>query len=283
MNTCQKFLSTGVLALFASAAFAQAPTLGAASGFSVLGGTAVTCTDGVIIGDAGVSPGTAFTNTRCTISGTTHVDDQAARRARAAFDTAYAALAEQACQFNLDATIAADTQLEPGVYCTDAALTATNVVLTLDGKGDPNAVWIFRIGTNPTGTGALTGTGFTVTMADGGQACNVYWRVAEAVDLTDSVFKGTVLAGAAITTTRGTVAGRALARAAVTITGTTVTGCDVLSEDGVSCKPKKHHKHKKGHDRDDDDDDGDRHHDDDDDDDDDGGKKGNRGKHPFKK
>ncbi|MEK6212203.1 MAG: ice-binding family protein [Pseudomonadota bacterium] len=292
MNYCQKYLSAGLLgiaalAVGASPAWAQV-SLGRASDFSVLGAT-VTCTTSVIAGDVG-STG-AFTNTGCTITGAMPpATNAAAVGAYADFLDAYAALARQPCQFNLPATLARNAQLQPGVYCTDAALTATDVVLTLDGKGDPNAVWIFRIGTNATGTGALTGTGFTVTMAGGGQACNVFWRVAEAVTMTDSRLIGTILAGAAITMTSGTntLAGRALATAAVTMTNATVIGCDTLS-DSPSCKPKKHHRHHKhhkghgnGHDGDDDDDgkgNGNGKHDDDDDDD--GDKKGNNPT-PFK-
>src|SRR4249920_3219556 len=78
-------VAVALLAAFLSAApfhaaLAQtAPSLGAAERFSVLGGSAVTCTTSVVIGDVGVSPGSAFTNTGpCTIAGTIHLNDQAA-------------------------------------------------------------------------------------------------------------------------------------------------------------------------------------------------------------
>jgi Ice-binding-like len=78
-------------------------------------------------------------------------------------------------------------------------------------------------------TGALTGTSFSVVMDGGGQACNVTWWVAQAATLTDSHFLGSILAGAAITLTRGTFDGNAWAGASgvgdVTITGTAVVGC----------------------------------------------------------
>jgi Fe-S cluster assembly scaffold protein SufB len=94
-------------------------------------------------------------------------------------------------------------------------------VLTLDGPSD--GVWNFSIGTG--GVGALTGTGFSVVMAGGGQACNVTWWVAQATTMTDSNLVGTILAGAGITLTRGTFRGNASAKADATITGTAVTGC----------------------------------------------------------
>jgi len=52
----------------------------------------------------------------------------------------------------------------------------------------------------------------------------VYWQVADAATMTDSVFQGNILAGAAITITRGSLVGRALAKGAVTMTGTNVHG-----------------------------------------------------------
>src|SRR4051812_21798793 len=46
--------------------------------FTVLAGTAVTCTDTTVTGNVGVSPGTAITQTNCTIDGTAHAADASA-------------------------------------------------------------------------------------------------------------------------------------------------------------------------------------------------------------
>jgi hypothetical protein len=140
--------------------------------------------------------------------------------------------------------------LLPGVYCTGAALTGAGK-LTLDAQGDPDAVWVFQIGT--AATGALTGTNFTVVMANGGQACNVFWAPSAGVTMTTSALQGNILAGNAIdgsiTLTGGSLAGSALANVAVTMTDAAiVVGCGTLSpDDSPSCKPKKHHKHKHKH------------------------------------
>jgi len=196
-------------------------SLGAASSFAVLGGSAVTCTDSTVTGEVGVSPGTALTLTSCTIAGgTVHANDAAAKDAARDFLAAYAALALEPCDRTLTGTLDGVT-LAPGVYCFDAAATLAGV-LTLDGPSGGR--WVFRVGTS--GTGALTGTGFSVVMRGGGQPCNVFWRVAEAATATDSNFQGSILAGAAITLTRGTLVGRALAQAAVTMTGTKVSAGD---------------------------------------------------------
>ena len=201
------------------AALAQtAPSPATAQSFAVLGGPAVTLTNSVVTGDVGVALSTAFPNTGSTIAGNIHAGDVVAAQAYNDFLTTYNALAAKQCDVVLTGTLSGQT-LAPGVYCFNAAATLTGQ-LTLDGPSD--GIWIFKIGTS--GTGALTGTSFSVVMANGGQACNVYWQVAEAATMTDSVFQGNILAGAAITITRGSLVGRALANAAVTMTGTNVHG-----------------------------------------------------------
>ena len=196
----------------------------AASNFLVLANTAVTCTDGTIAGDVGTfvaAPTGSVTQTGCPITGQLRVGDEAATPAFNNFLSTYAARApkpEDVCT-TLTGTLAAVT-LSPGSYCFDAAATLTGL-LTLNGPSD--GVWNFSIGTG--GVGALTGTGFSVVMAGGGQACNVTWWVAQAVTMTDSHLVGTVLGGAGITLTRGTFGGNAWAKADATITGTAVTSC----------------------------------------------------------
>ena len=191
-----------------------------ASNFAVLANAGVTCTDGTIIGDVGTFSATgAITRTTCPITGTVHVGDGVATQAYNDFLNTYAVLAPQAgdvCTM-LTGTLAG-VILAPGVYCFDAAATLTGV-LTLDGPAD--GIWIFRIGTS--GTGALTGSSFSVVMAGGGQPGNVTWWVAQGVTLTDSHVIGTILGGADITLTRGTFDGNAWAKADVTITGTAVS------------------------------------------------------------
>lgn len=194
--------------------------LGAASAFALLGGPAVTCAGSVVTGDVGVAGTTAFTNTGCTIAGSIHAGDAVATLAYNDLITAYAALVATPCSGRPLTSTLSNVTLRPGVHCFDTAATLAGQV-TL--AGPANGIWIFRIGTS--GTGALTGTGFSAVLAGGGQPCNVFWLVADGATLTDSHFLGTILAGAAITLTRGTFFGQALAKAAVTVTGTTVTGC----------------------------------------------------------
>src|SRR6267142_6467993 len=191
--------------------------LGSAESFAVLAGGAVTCTNAAVTGDVGA--GTVITQTSCTISGAVHQGDAVAQQAYADFLGAYATLASRPCDQTLTGTLAG-VVLTPGVYCFDAAATLTG---TLTLKGPVNGVWLFKVGT--LGTGALTGTNFSVVMAGGGQACNVTWWTAEAATMTDSNLAGTILAGAAVTETRGTQSGSAFAKAGATVTGTAIVGC----------------------------------------------------------
>ena len=222
------------------------PSLGAASGFAALAGGpaagAVTCTTSTVTGDVGVVfPGT-FVNTGCTINGTVNTN---AAAAYADFLTAYDTLHfNTPCDQTLTGTLAGVT-LSPGVYCFTAAAVLTGT-LTLDGPAD--GVWIFKIGTG--GTGALTGTSFSVVMAGdaAGAACpNVYWWVAQDATLTTSNFQGTILAGADITVTGGTFHGDALAggagttstpTGAVTFTNSTVAACPPTGGNVVHNKTK---------------------------------------------
>ena len=224
MKYHQKYLSTFLFAIAAllggvSPAWAQVP-LGAASEFAVLGGTAVTCTAGSVVGDVGISPGitASFTNTGCTVAGgTPPATNAAAAQARYDFLSAYAVLQSASCTQMLGGTLA-DVILAPGVYCVDAV--AKTGTLTLTGPSD--GVWIFLV------NGALTGTNFSVVMAGGGQPSNVLWAPSAGATMTTSVFQGNILAGDAIggsiTLTGGTLAGRALANVAVTMTTASVIG-----------------------------------------------------------
>jgi hypothetical protein len=222
---------------------AQAPSLGAAASFAVLGGTNVTCTaPGVITGDVGVSPGAAapFTNTGCAIAGTAHVSDTAAFNARADFLNAYTVLKDNLftpCTQTISSAaftsnVPALGPLPPGVYCFPATL-------TLDGSTNPNGIWIFKV------AAALTGSGFQMVMANGGQACNVFWVVDTAATLSIStlptLFQGNLLAGDAINgsirITGGALVGGAFANVAVTITSTNVNGvCALVDQAKSGCK-----------------------------------------------
>jgi hypothetical protein len=102
--------------------------------------------------------------------------------------------------------------------------------VTLDAQGDPNAVFIFQIGST-----LITGSNTTVLLVNGAQACNVFWQVGSSATLgTGTRFVGTVMASASITaTTAATIHGRLLAQTgAVTLDTNTITTSNCASSAG---------------------------------------------------
>jgi len=204
-------------ALFAAAplraamAQATAPSLGDAQSFAVLGATTVTNTGpSVITGDLGVSPGTAVTGfpPGTVVGGTIHSNDAPAINAQSANLVAYGSLASQACNNPISTDLSGLT-LAPGVYCfSSSASLATTGTLRLDGGGNPNAVWVFQIG-----SALITGSGSSVVLINGAQNCNVFWQVGSSATIgTGSTFVGNILANTSVTLTTGAiVSGRALA------------------------------------------------------------------------
>jgi hypothetical protein len=113
-----------------------------------------------------------------------------------------------------------------GVYnssSTTFGITAGAGALVLDGQGDPSSVFIFEAPFS--GTGLTAGPGSTVSLVNGAQACNVFWRVDTASINSTANFKGTILALNSVTVANGaTIEGRLLARNGnVTLINDTIT------------------------------------------------------------
>ena len=118
------------------------------------------------------------------------------------------------------------TTLVAGVYdstSTELGISAGAGALVLDGQNDPSSVFIFQAPFE--GTGLDVGPGSTVTLTNGAQACNVFWRVDSANIDTTANFVGTVLALNSISVANGaTINGRLLARNGnVTLINDTIT------------------------------------------------------------
>jgi hypothetical protein len=227
----------GALA-FAGTASAQTQVpLGTSAQFAVLAGTTVTNTGpSVINGDLGISPGTACTGfpAPCTgggpgtVNGTIHSADATAGGAQADLTAAYLNAAGQPTTATVGTELGGTT-LFPGVYDSAAGDFGITGTLTLNGGGNPNAVFIFK-----TASTLVTAAGpgaSTVRLINGAQSCNVFWQVGSSATLgTGSLFAGNILALTAISATTGAIVdGRLLARnAAVTLDTNTVTrsACD---------------------------------------------------------
>jgi hypothetical protein len=192
------------------------PTLGSACTFGVLAGSTVTNVTGTITtisGNVGVWPGSAVTGfgPPASITGTIDAGNAVAQTAEGDLTTAYNNAAGAAGGAVLTADIGGQT-LPPGVYRTTSAQPSLEITgnLTLDGKGDPNAAWIFQVVSTLT-----TAAGNSkVILINGAQSQNVIWQIGSSATLgTNTIFIGTIMAEASVTATTGaTLDGRALAR-----------------------------------------------------------------------
>ena len=214
--------ATALAASSASAvSTATAPIMGTAAGYSVLAGSTVTNTGpSVLDGELGVSPGSAITGFSPGLAkGATHTADAAASQAQNDLTIAYndAASAKTTNTIPNVGDLGGKT-LVAGVYTSASSMMLTGTV-TLNGAGNPNAVFIFQAGST-----VVTASGSRVVLENGAQACNVYWQVGSSATLgTHSGFVGTLMALTSATVTTGvTVDGRVLARSgAVTLDGDT--------------------------------------------------------------
>jgi hypothetical protein len=153
------------------------------------------------------------------ITGTIHAADAVAAQAQADLTTAYDDAAGRAPTASIAGDLGGLTLL-PGVYKASSSIGLTGTV-TLDAQGDPNAVFVFQIGSTLT-----TASASVVSLINSAAACNVFWQVGSSATLgTGSTMSGSILALTSITaTTDVTVDGRLLARnGAVTLDANAIT------------------------------------------------------------
>jgi hypothetical protein len=198
-------------------------SLGGASDFAILGGSAITNTGATsITGDLGLSPGSSIGGFPPGIlTGTQHINDNIVIQAKLDLTTAYndAAARTSTDIVTLSGNIGGLT-LTPGLYKSTSSLAISSGDLTFDANGNADAVFVIQIASSLTTT-----SGRKVFLAGGALASNIFWMVGSSVTFgTTSVFKGTVLAMQSITFNTGaTLDGRALARTGgITMAGNTI-------------------------------------------------------------
>ena len=212
MKTRLLILLSALLLVFVPAAsFAQAPGLGVTSDFALF--TAVGSFDNtgatIVTGDVGTNVG-AFTGfpDPGTIIGEKHVVDPVSVQAAIDVDVAYSYLFGLTNGPVLGTTLGNNQLLTPNVYSLGGA-SSLNGDLILDGEGDPNAIFIFKI------DGALsTSTYSNIILINSASMCNVYWQINGKFELGEnSVFRGTVIANGDIMLLEGaSLLGRGLSR-----------------------------------------------------------------------
>jgi len=134
--------------------------------------------------------------------------------AQAKLDLVAAYLFAEGATSPAPATVSGDQggkTLAPGIYKSTSTLLIQNGNLTLDGKGDPNATWIFQVASAFTTVG---GSGGSIILTGGAQAKNIFWQTGSSAVIGDyTTFYGNVLALQSITMNSGAVAtGRMLAQ-----------------------------------------------------------------------
>ena len=174
-----------------------------ASTFAVLAGETITNTGTTVItgtagGDIGVHPGSAIVdNGTLTYSGDAHPPGTGAAEAKIDLQAAYTDASTRTPFETIAGDIGGETFL-PGVYYSGSTIEIDGV-LTLDGGGDPNAVFIFQAVSE-----LNFASGSVIELINGAQACRVFWAVGSSATLgTGSVFVGHIMAQTSIAANTG--------------------------------------------------------------------------------
>ena len=219
---CKYLVLSAVLA-FASLQTQAAVLLGSAGNFGLLGGSGVTNTGSSVInnGNVGSSPTPAVTGFPPGVVNNGILftaADPVTAQAHTDLITAYTA-AQTAPGGTPGPADLGGASLNPGVYTYASTAPWTAGALTLDGGGNPNAEWIFQIGSAIT-----TPAGASVVLQNGASADHVFWQLGSSATLgATNTFAGNILAQASITLGGGTLNGRALAIDGLVSIGTAQT------------------------------------------------------------
>lgn len=189
------------LLTISTSAQGQTFSLGAAQDFAVVSSQGITNSGATVItGNVALSPLTTITGFTFSttagegvVTGSVHYNDTLAAQAQTDALAAFNTLAGLAFLPGNDKTgqDLGGMTLSPGVYHFDTSVDLTGN-LTLATGDDPNAVFIFQIGSTLT---TSVGSSITVTGAGAGSDPNVFWQVGSSATLgNDTIFDGNILA-----------------------------------------------------------------------------------------
>jgi len=169
---------------------AQAPTMGTAANFVLFSRNGAVTNDSpsILTGNVGTNlgPVTGFGN----VNGVMHNPDTVTGVAAADLLIAYNQL-NAAIPTQFPAPLLGNGQtLTPGIYSVGVQVTTLSGILTMDGLGDANSVFIIQIG-----AAFSSNANAEVRLINNAQACNVFWKVEGMVNLaTNTTMKGNIVA-----------------------------------------------------------------------------------------
>lgn len=207
--------------------------LGSLENFVAVSGAGLTNSNSggvtTLTGDVGLSPtatclgdGSPCTATNPIIIGTLYANDAKGVADQAKVDLTAAYVDAMARPPGTTVNDISEMVLAPGVYSSASTMSvATGGTVTLDAGGDPNAVWIFQVGSSLT-----INNNAAVLLINGAKSSNVFWAVFSSSTIGSNVsFHGTVFAGASNSVGTGSsVVGRLLCTTGqITLLANTIT------------------------------------------------------------
>ncbi len=232
-------IATVALLLISNTSYSQTVNLGILESFEGYTGAGNVVVGGTVTGDIGTNLGAISGS----YTGKTYTADASTTQARFDLLRLYIHLNSKFVDFPnafhpttapAHAPVFGGETLAPGVYAIGAAGNITGA-LTLDGKGDSNALFVIKMG------GAMTtGAGSTVTLINGAKSSNVFWIIDGAITVAaDCKIIGTLFSkgGAIVLSAGSTLDGRmlTLAGAITTAVGSSATLPPDPSTIPISC------------------------------------------------
>jgi len=201
--------------------------------FAVLAAAGVTnVPTSTIDGNLGSAPNASIGGGYTFTSGGIQANTAIAQQAQLDLDTAIAVLSSLGPGTTFVNPDLTGLILSPGVYTVPSGVSNLTGAFTLDGGGNPNALWVFQMESD-----LITSVGSSVDVINTGTGAGVFWNVRSSATLnTGTVFEGNILALTSITMGDAVTlrCGRALAATGnVTLINDTIgLGCLGTGEEG---------------------------------------------------
>jgi hypothetical protein len=204
--------------------------LGTAGNFAVMATSSISSTGPTLVnGDVGLHPGTSQGIPPAQVNGTIHINDPVVTQAQADLLAAYNDAVSRSTNAQVLPGNMGGLTFTPGLYVNSTSVLIMGAgpsnIVTLDAQGDPNAVFIFKMGSTLT-----TAPASQVVLAGGAKAGNIFWQVGTSATIdTTTMFYGNVLAATSITVNTGAIvegrlfAGSAGGAGSATINASTIT------------------------------------------------------------